>query len=52
MAIFRDLQHMKSTKRVAPRQNIENLGQESAIKVDTPRSAALWTHLDIFLAGP
>ena len=34
--IFRMVGPIKSTKRVAPRQNIENLGQESARKSLVP----------------
>ena len=36
IGLFRPLTHGESTKRVAPRQNISNLGQESAIKTVVP----------------
>ena len=42
----------KSTKRVEPRQNIENLGQESARKSLVPGIAALVWYFTIFLVGP
>ena len=42
----------KSTKRVKPRQNIENLGQESARKSLVPGIAALVWYFTIFLVGP
>ena len=50
--IFRMVGPIKSTKRVAPRQNIENLGQESPIKTVVPGASALSTQTTIFLAGP
>ena len=39
----------ESTKRVAPRQNIENLGQESARKSLVPPYAALLVWTNTFL---
>ena len=37
----------ESTKRVAPRQNIENLGQESAIKTVVPLLRKLISRTDL-----
>ena len=52
IGLFRPLTQGESTKRVAPRQNIENLGQESPIKTVVPGASALSTQTTIFLAGP
>ena len=52
IGLFRPLMQGESTKRVAPRQNIANLGQEYAIKTVVPGAAALSTQTTIFLVGP